>query len=199
MNTHKHNSLTGLSSTNLIFDRDMVTLSNNVLDSKGRTISVGLADHDNADEIMAILGMSIDREDNGFRNIDKAPKANHEGDEGYVMSTIESSTHNVATSDPLNQLIADDTGTSKIMEHCAFYLGEMRAWRNGWKAKSYLRHARASYKTRSSNGVVWGKYCDVAAHTKRVAGRAAKVEAINTKVARQEAASLKRLARFDKR
>jgi len=195
---YKHNSITGLSSTNLIFDRDLVTLSEELLDSQGRIISTGLADHDNADEIMAVLGMSIDREDNGFRNIDKMGKPDHDGDESYSMSGIESSDMAVATSDPLTQLIADDTGTSKIMEHCSYYLGESRAWRNGWNSKSYGRHAVASRKTQADNGVIAGKYCDVAAHAKREAGRAAKVVLLNDKVAKQEARRLKRLARFDK-
>ena len=198
MSIHKHNSLTGLSSTNLIYGRDELTLSDDVIDSQGRIISVGLSDHDNADEIMAVLGMSIDREDNGFRNIAKTNKASHDGDDSVSQSSIESGDMAVATSDPLTQLIADDTGTSKIMEHCSFYLGESRAWRNGWNSKSYGRHATATRKTQADNGVIWGKYCDVAAHSKRVAGRAVKVEAINAKAIKREALRLKRLARFDK-
>ena len=136
MNHFKHESLEGLSTTNIIYDKDGVIAA---LD--------GLA---NAEDILAVLGESIDREDNGFRNIKTRDKVDHEGDTGYQVSLVESSTHSSSKSDPLHQLISDDSGTSQIMEHCHQYLGDNRAWRNGWNPKSYQRHAKATRKAQAS-------------------------------------------------
>jgi len=195
MNTqYKHQSIAGLSSTNLIFDKDLLALSDAVTDTKGRMISAPLAGHANEAEILAVPGESIDREDNGFRNIDKPVKVSHEGLDGGQHSTIESSTHNSAESDPLSQLVSDDTGTSQIMEHCGFYLGEIRAWRNGWNPKAYKRHAKASSKAQAFNGVVWGEWCDIAKKaTSRVKAKAT-LAALEAKAARREARKLAKLA-----
>lgn len=159
MNTqhYKHESLAGLSSTNLIYDK--------------AALETALEGHDNIEEILAVLGSSIDRDDSGFRNIDKAPKVDHDGSDGYQVSSIEGSDHGQQTDSPLTQLIADDTGTSHIMDHCQFYLGEIRAWRNGWNPKAYKRHAKATAKAQGDNGVVWGDFSMVPTEEERAAKR----------------------------
>ena len=165
MNHFKHESLEGLSTTNIIYDKEGIVAA--------------LATHANAEEILAVLGESIDREDNGFRNI----KTTSEGQQ----SIIESSTHSSAKSDPLHQLISDDSGTSQIMEHCHQYLGDNRAWRNGWNPKSYQRHAKATRKAQADNGVVWGSFSDLSVRKTKLSKVASKLAALEAKQAKRSA------------
>ena len=172
---YKHQSVAGLSPSNLVFDKEAL-LDATYLDGIHRH---ELSAHEHYAEILAVLAESIDREDNGFRNI----KTNDEGQQ----SIIESGTHNSAESDPLHQLVSNDSGTSQIMEHCHQYLGDNRAWRNGWNPKSYQRHAKACHKAQADNGVVWGAFSSLSERSKKLSKVADKLAALEAKQAKRAA------------
>lgn len=167
MNTYKHQSLDGLSSTNIVYDREV--------------LGAVLSGHDNAEAIMDVLRESVDREDNGFRN------CKTEREEGVSASSVESSTRNSSESDPLHQLISEESGTAYIVDHLSFYLGDNRAWRNGWNPKSYARHEKASRKAQADNGVVWGEFSMLTDHVKKLDKVRAKLAALEAKQAKRAA------------
>lgn len=176
---YKHQSLNGISSTGLIYDKEAAALS--------------LADHENMEEILAVLGQSVDREDNGFRNLGTPDLE----ELGHGLSSVESSSRNSQTDDPLAQLDGADSGTAAICEGLAYYLGEKRAWRNGWNPKAYQRHAKASKKAQADTGclpVCW--LSDKAAIlAKADKATQAKKDKIAAKLAALEAKQAKRKAK----
>lgn len=172
---YKHKSVDGLASSNIIYDKEALALS--------------LDGHANADEIMAVLGMSVDREDNGFRNC----KAEDVEAIGHGVSSVDSGDRPSATDDPLNQLISEESGTSQIVDHLTFYLGDNRAWRNGWNAKSFQRHVRKTAKGRSDNGVVWGAFSMIPTAEEK-AKKAEKAATVQAEMAAKKAKRLAKLA-----
>lgn len=176
---YKHQSLDGISSTGLIYDKEAAALS--------------LAGHENMEEILAVLGQSIDREDNGFRNIG-IPDLE---ELGHGLSSVEGSSRNSQTDNPLAQLDGADSGTAAICEGLAYYLGEKRAWRNGWNIKAYQRHAKASKKAQADHGclpVCW--LADKESIIKAEGDKAqAKKDKIAAKLAALEAKQAKRKAK----
>lgn len=172
---YKHQSIDGLSTTNIVYDREALALA--------------LVGMDNADDIMAVLAESIDREDNGFRNMKQ------EREEGYSPSNIESGDRNDKEDNPLTQLTSEESGTSQILDHMAFYLGDNRAWRNGWRSKSFHRHAKACNKAHADNGVTWGEFSMIPTKEEKEASKARKVQVM----AKIESKKAKRLSKLEKR
>jgi len=106
-----------------------MTKSNYVQDSDAFLSSFDDAAH--AQAILDVLRSNVSLEDNGFRNLDEG-LMNEQGDA--------------------------KPGEADLIENLKFYLGDSRAWRDGWKPESFARHQRRASKARSCNGVSFGPF-----------------------------------------
>ncbi len=155
-----------------------------------------LEGHENAEEIAKVLRTNIDLEDNHYLNLKEI------NSEGVSVSHVSSSTrmkeHNNDGDmlESLSLLWDEPNGTQAVLNHLAFYLGDARAWRNGWNAQSFKRHVKRCEKQRQNNSLIWGEFSmmeDGQAIIKRMEDR--KLDA----QARMERRESKRQAKRDKR
>lgn len=163
----------GISGSNFIKDRDV--------------LEEALKDHENRAEIMDILSQNIDMEDNHYLNLKNPEK------EGVSVSHESTSTQGGKPSkdqdelEILGALFDEGCGTQAVMSHLSFYLGDSRAWRNGWNPKSYQRHVKKVQKDRSANGVIWGEFSSLDDRLKTMKRVDDKKLAVMAKLERREA------------
>lgn len=149
--TVRCNSL-GISHTNFIFDKEAL------LDS--------LSDNENAEEIAKVLGQSIDLEQNHFLNIKEKLEEGHSSSKhskssnGGMMDVdnTEDKGEELEMLLVLYNLYKEDCNTDSVVSHLHFYLGDNRAWRNGWNPESFKRHVRRCERSRDNNQIIWGEW-----------------------------------------
>ena len=119
-------------------------------------------DKEQAQAILDVLRSNVSLEDNGFRNLD----------DGLMMEQGDAK-----------------PGEVDILDNLKFYMGDSRAWRDGFKPESFARHVRKTNRQQADNGVSWGKFSLIEEKPKYSKDEriAAKLEALAAKQAKRKA------------
>lgn len=164
---------TGVSHSNLIHNRDMV--------------EEWLSDHENGSEIAAILSDNPETENNGFRlihgedtdsHISSSSRGGIRLEDDLAFDEVEEYQSDLQS---LNELQQVNNGTERVIDNLRYYLGDLRAWRNGFNPKSFYRHVGLAKMQLADNGLTWGKYCDIKSHKGNVSKKLAILEAKRAK------------------